>query len=337
MAKQFVWDADKDQVYDSSYGSQTVTCSNGVSFAKHNSTFVAQQANVVFKQVAMVSPQRTPWSGTKNRNTISVLSGDVAFDFGNYSSFVYLYSNSTAPGLIVTGGGRLTISNLSGFIVDGDIEVSGGTLHLESVNLFSWPEMASTLLINRGGTLSVDVFEKNSACKIGRTVVEGGSMSLRTGAIYFGSGLRSANSTIDLQCDNFSLSGSGGVGSEFDYSFRRSSKTSIVADKSVALSEGVKFSLADDASLSIAGIDPEVFSGPAKFKFDFDTKQSEVECLATLVLEPANPFMENLIWANEYITIDGSPVSREDSWRKFTKVLSVNPSTQQTVVTIKMI
>ena len=124
------------------------------------------------------------------------------------------------------------------------------------------------------------------------------------------------------------------AGDELNHSLRRGSKTFITADKTLSI-EASRITLTDDAYLSMVGIDPDLFLERAKFKFNFDTKQSDLECSATLVFEPAHFFMQSGIRDNGFITINEIPVPRFEFDNKFTSVIGTNPDTGNSILTIQ--
>ncbi|VVP61974.1 hypothetical protein PS870_06491 [Pseudomonas fluorescens] len=337
MAKQFVWSPNHDQTYDSSYGSQTVVCSD---FGRTDTTFSANcpGMRVKFQVLTDSSATDTYWSMTDMPGSVvSVLSGDVVFDFGGVSSLRadgFEYRGD----IVVTGGGRLVLRNArTAVFARAAARVSGaGKLLITSVGMVDFSpglnNNGKDLLINDGELLVEEV----DSCRLFDTVAADGYLIMAANSIFLGVAFSSTNSITDLVCDEFTFA----VGAEDpDFGITpgcflyRGSKTSIVASSRVYFSGGVKFTLADDAHLSIAGIDREVFFKSSDFVFDFDTKRSN--CTATVVLEPADAFIGSAIFDNGFITMDGAPVSREESFREFTKVVSVNPSTGQQVLTIQ--
>lgn len=343
MAKQFVWNPDSNQTYDGSYGSQTVTSSSGASFSKNLATFTADcpQATVTFKQLALADQSGTIfWNGPNvdEISTISILSGDVVFDFGNnlFSLAVSSYGQDNTPGTpgLIVSGGSLAVKNLYRFEVNCNVQLSGGgKLYVTDVSDFLYLSEIDGLLLIDDGTLLV-----NSAfsCELGFTVVLDGSITITSPNLVISNVLESTGSTIDLSCDYFYMGRGAIVGNELNHSLRRGSKTSIIANKTLSIAAS-RITLTDDAYLSMVGIDPKVFFDRAKFKFDFDTKQSEGECSATLVFEPADSNMQSNIRDNGCITINEIPVPRFEFDKNFTSIITTNPKTKNSVLTIQKI
>lgn len=338
MTKQFVWDPDSNQTYDSSYGSQTVIRSD---FGRSGTTFTANcpEMNVEFKVLPGSSATNTYWSMINaDGNVVSVLSGGVVFDFGGFSLEAEGFEHR--GDIVVTGGGSLVLRNANQLVFSRvAARVNGaGKLHITGVgHVDFFPDFkkgSKDLLINDGELLVEEV----DSFSLFDTVAEDGCLIVAANYISLGVVFSSTNSIATLVCDEFTFA----IGAEDpDFGITPGcflyggSKTSIVANRKVDLSGGVKFALADDACLSIAGIEREVFFKPAEFVFDFYTTQPDSNCTATLVLEPADAFVGSALFDNGFITVDGKPVSRDKSFGEFTKVVSLNEITKREVLTIQ--
>lgn len=206
MNKEFVWEVPANQTFDSSYGAQTVTCTDPVSFSKDFSAFRANApgAPVVFMQAVPGGPVR--WS----RATIIIESSDVTFDFNNNVNALDCYSPSfDGPPFVKVSNSSLKMKNINDISLGTGIALSNNaTFNVVGVGMVRMGfESNAGLSI----TDSHASFVLNRAFMVSGVSSDNGHFEIQTDICVVHTSMRVLNGSSGIfSCKSFHLSGEDG-------------------------------------------------------------------------------------------------------------------------------
>ena len=157
MVKQFTWDPDKSQVFDSSYESQESLCTSAVSFSKDNgSSFEMNAPGKTLTLKQSTATDIVSWNPTADQETpvISVTGGEVIFDFMGNAQTLYVY-NPFGDETIKILNGRFLVHNVSSFISEsGRIYLDENSLtHILTSDVTN---LTGSILYINSSSLSID-------------------------------------------------------------------------------------------------------------------------------------------------------------------------------------
>ncbi|ABS13206.1 MULTISPECIES: hypothetical protein [Brucella] len=300
MVKQFTWDPDKSQVFDSSYESQESLCTSAVSFSKDNgSSFEMNAPGKTLTLKQSTATDIVSWNPTADQETpvISVTGGEVIFDFAGNAQTLYVY-NPFGDETIKILNGRFLVHNVSSFISEsGRIYLDENSLtHILTSDV---TDLTGSILYINSSSLSID----SENIKFGEFSISESILNTNSKVLAFeGNDINITNSKLEFYTTEFYTNGKMAFGQRItilDASF-------IIYSQKTSISNS-EFDIFNASLLEISGQKDEDFSEGASFRFNFIKDNESGPNTSEIHFNNGSAFLASRLGTYGLICINGVP------------------------------